>query len=75
MHFTLNPRVLSRWIAPPGPATSHSVRSAMPIGIGLSSASRTPMDPGTWPYRTGPDALALVTYSMASMTSEEEPIG
>src|SRR5262249_13609924 len=31
--------------------------------------SRTPMDPGSWPTRTGPGPLALVKYSMTFMRS------
>jgi hypothetical protein len=33
------------------------VQLAIPIGIGWSSAARTPIDSGYWRQRTGPVAL------------------
>jgi hypothetical protein len=44
------------------PFSSHSPREAAPIGIGLSTASRTPIEPGTCPYFTGPLWLMCARY-------------
>ena len=44
------------------PSSVHPTSDAIPIGIGLSIASRTPIEPGSWPYLTGPEVLTLVKY-------------
>src|SRR5262249_37838208 len=57
------------------PPSVRPIADAMPIGIGWSGASRTPIDPGSWPWRTRPEALALVKYSMALMARLLVPLG
>jgi hypothetical protein len=44
------------------PSSVQPIAEASPIGIGLSSDSGTPIEPGTWPYLTGPEVLTLVKY-------------
>ena len=58
------------------PASSRPTRSAMPIGIGLSGSSMTPIAPGTVPWsnglRSGPTLVKYLTAPSSSAGSAGE---